>query len=168
MTTVPPLSRRPLRPLAHSRAVAPCLPMARVWSGRGPGSTRKQKWGGPPIHSRARPRSVVIRIPRRMINEAFWGPGRFLFCWGPEDRGSRAGSLAGGWEGVDSGVLPSLLACVPSRSSHHSGIPHQSPGSSQHLELRGGRRGTPVGPGIRVQPPPPLCLGRDRAHLGFQ
>lgn len=62
------------------------------------GRTREQKWGAL-IHSRARTRSVVIRVPMRMINEAFWGPRKFLFCWGPEEQGSRAGRICRRLEG---------------------------------------------------------------------
>lgn len=87
---------------------------------RGQGS----RSGGPPIHSRARTRSVVIRVPTRMINEAFWGLGKFLFCWGPMIGGQGLGAFARCWKGVDLGVgvVPYLLACMPSRSSHYSGI----------------------------------------------
>lgn len=90
-TTVPPLSIWPLLLLAHSRAVAPCLLMARVWSGRG---TR-------------RTRSVVIRVLTRMINEAFWGPRKFLFCWGPEEQGIN------GWVHLPKLILGSCPIFLP-------------------------------------------------------
>ena len=95
---------------------------ARVWSGRGTERTRAQKrvWGGA-IRSRARTRTVVIWVPARMINETFWGQRKFLFCWGPEDQGSRAGCIYRSLEGSGCRVhVP--FPFVPSRSSHDLGV----------------------------------------------
>lgn len=66
---------------------------------------------GGAIHSRARTRGVVIRVPTRMINETFWGPRKFLFCWGPEDQGSRAGCIYRSLEG--SGCRVPCLCAKP-------------------------------------------------------
>lgn len=84
---MPPLSHRPLLPLA--------LPgrwhLVPVGKGVEREGSREDKEAGvgAPIHSRARTRSVVIRVPTRMINEAFWGPGEMSVLLGAGGSGGQ-------------------------------------------------------------------------------
>lgn len=78
-----------------------------------------------------------------MINETFWGPRKFLFCWGPEDQGSRAGCIYRSLEGSGCRVhVPiSLSLCQAeaamirafSHKSSDSGIWNNRMGRGEHL-----------------------------------
>lgn len=93
---------------------------------------------GGAMHSRARTSGVVIRVPSRMINEAFWGPRKFLFCRGPQDQGQGLGAFPRVWKGVHAGLVSHFAVFVPSRSSHDQGVSPSELGF-WYLEQRDGQ-----------------------------
>lgn len=97
----------------------------------GNGENKGAEVGGPPIHSGARTRSVVIRVPTRMINEALWGPRKFVFCWGPEEWGSIAGCICRRLEGSGfGGSCPIFLPVCQVGAAIIRAFSHQSSDTS--------------------------------------